>query len=95
MSSFKKRKTEITIETHQFTVLRVRAKTIRFNCPLCRIETVSLSPFQAAFAFRLTAQELQNLLQKNLIHRSSASPDDYCGGSLAGYFKKEIQIIEE
>ena len=89
MSEQKKRRTEITIETHQLTIIRQRIKSIQFICPICRMETVSLLPVQAALAFQVTEAVLETLVTSNLIH--SADIEGYCGNSLAEHFKKEIR----
>lgn len=86
-----KKRTEITIETHRRITVRARLKSIRFECPICQIQTVSFVPAQAALAFHVTEPELISLLGNALIHR--AGETDYCGISLVNHFGKEIRFV--
>lgn len=89
-----KRRTEITIETHSLTIIRMRGgKTDSAFCENCRREMQFFTPAQAALIFRVNAEFLETLLGSNQIH--AVGEDAICAGSLADYFKHEIRFIED
>ena len=90
----KKRRTEITIETYNLTIIRTRGANAGFvYCRNCRTKVAVFPAAQAALIFRVDAGELERLFQIDLIHFADA--DAFCGKSLAEFFKKEIRCVED
>ncbi|HLM62158.1 MAG TPA: hypothetical protein VK308_15245 [Pyrinomonadaceae bacterium] len=90
-----KRKTEITIETHQLTIIRTRynGKSSFVYCRNCGMNVASFQQAHAALIFRVGVGELNRLFQINSIHAA----DDFalCGNSLADFFNREIHYVED
>lgn len=95
MSEIKTRRTEITIETHSLTIIKLKAGSPAnfVYCRKCRMKTAVFAQMQAALIFRVAMVEIEQLLQTNQIHINSNS--GLCGNSLAGYFKQDIRFIED
>lgn len=95
MSESKKRRTEITIETHSITIIRTRNndKSGFVYCRNCKTNVASFRQSHAALIFRVDPSELVRLFQINLIH--AADNDALCGSSLATHFNKEILYVED
>jgi hypothetical protein len=90
----KKRRTEITIETHNLTIIRLsNMKSNSVYCGNCGAHTAVFAEQQAALIFCVEPHELERLASSEQIHR--ASEFALCGNSLADYFKKEIRLIED
>lgn len=86
--------TEITIETHSVTIIRMRGgKTESAFCETCRENVQIFSPAQAALIFRVDAQFLATLCYSNQIH--VVAENALCAGSLADYFKQNIRFLED
>jgi hypothetical protein len=89
-----KRRTEITIETHSLTIIRLRgAKTDYVYCRECRTQVAGFSAPHASLIFKVSASELERLCQNREIH--FATSDALCARSLADYFKQEIRFVED
>ena len=89
-----KRRLEITIETHQLTIIRMRnGKSSFVYCRHCRTEVASLRHAHAALIFRVALPEIERLFQTNQIHLADDAA--LCGNSLAEFFNKEIHYVED
>ena len=95
MDETKIRRTEITIETHSLTIIRMSSssRTNFVYCRNCQTKTAVFGQKQAALIFRVGATEIERLLQTNEIHTNADSA--LCGNSLAGYFKQEVRFVED
>jgi hypothetical protein len=89
-----KRRTEITIETHSLTIVRVRGSKIdEVFCEHCRRDVHFFTPAQAVLIFRLSANFLDALFRSNQIH--AVGENAVCAASLADYFKQDIRFVED
>jgi hypothetical protein len=89
-----KRHTEITIETHSLTIIRVRGdKSGLVYCRHCRENVATFRHAHAALIFRAELSEIERLSQINSIH--TADDAALCGNSLAGFYSKEIHYVED
>jgi len=94
MTETNKRRTEITIETHSLTIIRIRGgKTNMAFCENCRRNAQFFTPAQAVLIFRVNAEFLDELLRSSEIH--AVGKNAVCAASLAGYFKQEIRFVED
>lgn len=94
MSESKKRRMEITIETHSLTIIRaVNGKLNSAFCEKCRVDVNVLSPAAAALIFRVSADFLETIFRSDRIH--NVGENALCGDSLAGYFKQQVRFIED
>lgn len=82
----KTKRTEITIETHDLTIIRMRGRESNFQyCRSCGANVNFLAPAQAAFIFRVEEKFIEQLFESNEIHEASQTA--LCGNSLLKYFK--------
>jgi hypothetical protein len=89
-----KKCTEITIETHSLTIIRMRGTKEDFvYCQSCLTKVPSFSQPHASLIFRVNEFELRQLCQNSEIH--FALPGALCGNSLTDYFKQEIRFVED
>ncbi len=95
MNATKTRRTEITIETHSLTIIKMSqgAPTNFVYCRNCQTKTAFFVQTQAALIFRVAATEIEQLLQADEIHINDDSM--LCGNSLAKYFKQEIRFVQD
>lgn len=94
MTGTNKRRTEITIETHSLTIIRMRGGLINATfCENCRTNMQIFTPAQAVLIFRINAEFLDALLRFNQIH--AVGENAICAASLAGYFKQDIRFVED
>ena len=95
MNEMKIRRTEITIETHSLTIIRMRSNAQKqfVVCQNCRTKTATFTEAQAALIFRVEASEIERLSQNNQIHFADDSA--LCGNSLADFFNREIRYVED
>lgn len=94
MNETKRRRTQITIETHSLTIIKIRcAKSDLIYCPDCRINVAIFSPPHASLIFRVDGDDLECLCQNNQIHY--AAREALCGNSLAVFFRREIRFLED
>lgn len=94
MNETRKKKLEITIETHSLTIIRIRCLHAEaFFCRDCRKNVQIFTPAQAALIFRVSPEILGGLLRAGLIH--AAAENNLCAASLAAHFKQEIRFIED
>ena len=95
MNQVRIRRTEITIETHSLTIIRMRADspTNFVYCRNCRMKTAVFGQKQAALLFRVASTEIERLLQTGQIHINDTS--SLCGNSLAEYFNQELRFVED
>lgn len=88
-------KTEITIETHSVTIIRMRGGqwsnlTI---CGICGTNAASFRYAHAALIFQKSVEELERLSQNRQIHYADNA--ELCANSLAAFFNKEIRCVED
>lgn len=89
-----RRRTEITIETHSLTIIRMQNGKPGFvYCRHCRTDVTSFRHVHAALIFRVAASELERLSQSNSIH--TAEDAALCGNSLADFYQQEIRYVED
>ncbi|CAN5212062.1 hypothetical protein BH10ACI1_BH10ACI1_23220 [soil metagenome] len=95
MTNQYRRRTEITIETHSLTIIRMRSNARKqfVICQNCRTKTATFAEAHAALIFRVEPREIERLLQINQIHFADDSA--LCGNSLADFFKQEIRYVED
>lgn len=94
MKETKKRRTEILIETHQLTIIRVNSKKDDlFFCPTCEKKVAVFNPTQAALIFNVSEHLLEQFSRRGQIHFMGENA--LCGLSLADKFKKEIRFTED
>ncbi len=80
-----KKRTEITVETHQVTIIRTR-RAARIYCEICQTNVQILNPAQLISVFGFELAEVKQLLQNNQIHFVFWT-EMLCGNSLAEYFE--------
>jgi len=80
-----KKRTVITVETHQITIIRTRGKSSVF-CEICQAEVQVFSPPQMISVFFLESTEIKQLFLDNKIHFVGLT-EMICGNSLADYFQ--------
>jgi len=86
MDQTKKRRIEITIETHDLTIIRTPGGKPNFRfCRSCGENVNVFAPAHAAFIFRVEEKFLERLFQSNEIH--AAHDAALCANSLIEYFK--------
>ena len=94
MSELKKRRTEITIETHSLTIIKLRGvATNPVYCPACGQDALIFTVLHAALIFRVRKDFLETITRSNQIHL--IAEDAVCGNSLSDYFKQKISFDEE
>ena len=95
MDESKKRRMEITIETHSITIIRTRSgkPTNSTYCPSCETNVASFRHAHAALIFHVAFAELERLSPSRQIH--FAKTDELCGNSLAAFFSRDIRYIED
>lgn len=95
MTNQHRRRTEITIETHSLTIIKMRSNARKelVICRNCQTKTTTFAEAHATLIFRVEAREINRLLQINQIHFADDSA--LCGNSLANFFKQEIRYVED
>lgn len=94
MTGTNKRRTEITIETHSLTIIRMRGGAANsVFCETCRRDVQFFTPAQAVLIFRINAEFLDALFRSNQIH--AVGENAVCAVSLAGYSKQDIRFVED
>jgi hypothetical protein len=94
MTSTKKRRLEITVETHNLTIIRTSSEKENFvRCRKCEQSVLFWSPANAALIFQTTERQLEQLIGSGQIH--FAAENAVCANSLARYFKRDIRFIED
>ena len=94
MSETEIRRTEITVETHRVTIIRMRGgKNDAAFCETCRENVQSLTLAHAALIFRVNAEFIEALGYSNQIH--VVAENAICARSLANYFKQKIRFVED
>jgi hypothetical protein len=94
MKQTKKRRTEITIETHSLTIIKIRnVKSGQVFCSRCSRDVQVLTPLHAALIFRVSNEFIADLLLTGHIH--NAVENALCSVSLADHFKQEIRFLED
>lgn len=80
-----KRRTEITFETHEITVVGFRQSQPIIFCEACQTQVSHLSVAQAVSIFSLSALEIKNLAATGQIHSNESEGGllTLCGNSLA------------
>jgi hypothetical protein len=90
-----RRRTEITIETHSLTIIKIRGgKTNAAFCEICCRDAQFFTRAQAALIFRVDLEFLNALCRSNQIHAVGVN-GGICAASLAGYFKQELRFVED
>lgn len=95
MNETKTRRTEIMIETHSLTIIKMsqRTPTNFVYCRNCQMKTAFFGASAATLIFRVTTAEIERLLQTGQIHTNEGSA--LCGNSLAEYFKNEVRFVQD
>ncbi len=70
----RRRRTEITVETHRTLRVSVRPRRVRFFCPACAAEVEMVSADLAARAAGLSEREVFRLVESGELHHAEA-PD--------------------
>ncbi len=82
-----KRRTEITIETHAITIIRMRnASTV--YCKICGEEVQTFSVSQIISGFCVESAEIRRLFRAGEIHFVGLT-QMLCGNSIAAYFRNK------
>lgn len=81
-----KKRTEITVETHQVTIIRTRGASSVY-CEVCCANVRVFSPLQIVSVFHFNLEEIKQLFLNNQIHFVGLT-EMLCGNSLADYFEK-------
>jgi len=82
-----KKRTEITVETHQVTIIRMRGTSMVY-CEICRANVRIFSPPQIVSVFHLNLEEIKQLFLDDQIHFVGLT-ETICGNSLADYFETQ------
>lgn len=95
MDDSKKRRMEITIETHSITIIRTQSgKPKNFTyCPSCETNVAGFRHAHAALIFHVASAELERLSQSRQIHFTKTG--ELCGNSLAAFFNREIRYVKD
>jgi hypothetical protein len=94
MDRSKRQKTEITIETHSVSIIRMqRGKLTSVFCERCCRDVRIFTLANAALIFHANVGFLETLLHGNQIH--DLGEKAICGNTLAEYFKQEIRFVED
>jgi adenosine/AMP kinase len=89
-----KRRTEVMIETHSLTIIRIRGdKKESVFCHNCGRNVQSLAAPHAALIFIVDAELLAALLYSKQVHAVIAN--QICAASLADYFNRQIRFVED
>ncbi len=80
-----KKRTEITVETHQVTIIRTRDASMVY-CEVCRANVRVFSPPQIVSVFHLNFEEIKQLFLDDQIHFVGLT-ETICGNSLTDYFE--------
>jgi len=85
------RRSEITTETHEVTVIRFGQKHVDAYCACCGRMTVHISKAQAADLLSLSLIDVDELLKAGRIHGASVAevPTSCCGHSLLRLLLRE------
>ncbi len=70
----RRRRTEITVETHRMLRVRLSARRARLFCPGCSGEVEMVSAAEAGAALGLTEREVFRLAEAGLLH-AAETPD--------------------
>ena len=78
------RRTEITIETHNLTIIRTGGKPLSVFCERCQKAVAAFVPEQIALTFRLSLTEICRRIETEQIHLTSSERGTalICGASL-------------
>lgn len=80
------KRTKITIETHDLTIIRTRDGRADLQyCRRCEEKVNVFAPDRAAFIFRVPEKLLERLFASSEIHEAGEAM--LCGNSLVDYFK--------
>lgn len=83
MPTDKTRRTEILIETHEVSVIRLAGKSQTLVCRTCGGLVYAFTAEQAAQVLNLSSSELEKLKQDRSIHSvDEATPHLFCGVSI-------------
>ena len=94
MSESYKRRTEITVETHSLTIIKMRNGKADFCfCQRCGENVSVFAPAHAAFIFRVQVRCLEKLSESNEIHL--VNEDALCGNSLVNYYKRFYESAQD
>jgi arginyl-tRNA--protein-N-Asp/Glu arginylyltransferase len=89
-----KRRTEITIETHSLTIIRMRNGKTDFRfCQECGEKVSVFALAHAAFIFRVQEKCLERLFESNEIHHANEAA--LCGNSLINYYNRFYESTHE
>ncbi|MCA1623377.1 MAG: hypothetical protein LC768_15070 [Acidobacteria bacterium] len=79
-----KKRTEITVETHQVPIIR-RSSAAMIYCEICQTNVQILEPAQIISIFGFELAEIKQFFQNNQIHLVCWT-EMVCGNSFAAYF---------
>jgi len=84
MNQLNKQRLEITIETHNVTIIRTGGKSLSVFCHRCQSNQTVFAPAQVASFFRLTVEEVCSLVETDEFHAIDFGRDAalICAGSL-------------
>ena len=91
------RKTQITIETHSVTIIRVKGSQFSTHCERCQKTVAAFAPKQIAEFLRLDLKEVYRRIETQEIHltRSGESTALICGATLGGKKDHRTQLLIE
>ena len=91
-----KKRFEITLETHELTIVRFASNKTDAYCPICGADTPHLPVAECASILSLTETTVFRLAESGQIHARESADGRLllCGGSLATFEqdKKEQQL---
>ncbi len=91
MTSQRKRRTQITIETRKLTIIRTSVrKNDLTGCQHCGENVSSIPDLHAAIAFGIDADQITALTKTGSIHR--VADGTLCGSSLAAHYNGQSGI---
>ena len=90
------RRTEITMETHELTIIRFSRSQKRFFCETCAAHVSPLKVGQAALALSLSETAIFRLSESGQIHSAETTAGSLllCGKSLAA-LAEELTISDK
>lgn len=95
---FKFMKTEIRIETHELTVIRVRrSQTATVFCSLCQLKVLHLTVARAAAALQLSETAVFRLVEGGSVHSTETRSGALlvCSNSVAALAAEKRSIESE
>ena len=82
------RKTQITIETHSITIIRMSGKQNSVRCENCQKNVQAFASREIADALRLSGEDIEALRQTGEIHAVASNNKMVCGNSFAEVLRR-------